>query len=82
MQAAFDALIRVWSGEHAVMLVSDVPQALDAMNLVANINAQAILEQLEATVKALREQVAHESYRTRIHVCGKSSAGAEVKEYD
>ncbi len=63
LQAAYDALCRVWSSEHAAMMMSDIPIPLDAMNLVAAVDTQAELTQLAAQLQMLQNQVASASGR-------------------
>lgn len=46
LQEAFDALIRIWSGESAGMMVSNLPIPLEAMNLVANVHIRTEVERL------------------------------------
>ncbi len=57
LQAAYDALCRVWSSEHAAMMMTDIPIPLDAMNLVAAVDAKAELEQLSAELWTLQDKV-------------------------
>ena len=61
LQEAFDALIKVWSGESAAMMQSNLPYPLDAMNLLANVHCRAELEWLEERLKLLQAQASQTS---------------------
>jgi len=63
LQATFDALIRIWSREHAAMIVSDIPLPLDVMNLVAAVDTQAELMKLATQLQTLQDRVAPSSSR-------------------
>lgn len=56
LQEAFDALIKVWSGESAAMMVSNLPLPLDAMNLLANVHIRTEVERLKLRYKELWAQ--------------------------
>lgn len=56
LQEAFDALIRVWSGESAGMMVSNLSIPLEAMNLLANIHIRTEVERLTLRCTELEVQ--------------------------
>jgi hypothetical protein len=49
-------LISVWAKDTPVMMKSNVPLPLDAMNLLANVHTRVELERLEERLKVLQNQ--------------------------
>ena len=71
LQEAFDALIRVWSGESAGMMVSTLSLPLEAMNLLANIHIRTEVERLTLRCTELEVQA------SLLHANEKGSDGSE-----